>query len=116
MGKLSTTNRDSRIRRHRRIRARISGTEARPRLAFYKSNRFVSAQVIDDTKGATLVSAHGRAFKGALTKQAEAVGKEIAKLAKAKGVSKVVFDRGGYTYAAQVKAFADAAREGGLTF
>jgi large subunit ribosomal protein L18 len=116
MGKLSTTNRDSRIRRHARVRARISGTAERPRLTVFKSNRFVSAQVIDDVAGVTLAAAHGREFKGPLTKQAEAVGKEIAKRAKEKGIAKVVFDRGGYSYAAQIKALADAAREGGLTF
>jgi large subunit ribosomal protein L18 len=116
MGKLSTTNRDSRIRRHARVRSRISGTAERPRLAVFKSNRFVSVQVIDDVKGATLATAHGREFKGALTKQAAAVGKEIAKRAKEKGITKVVFDRGGYSYKAQIKALADAAREGGLVF
>jgi large subunit ribosomal protein L18 len=116
MGKLSTTNRSSRIRRHARVRSRISGTAERPRLAVFKSNRFVSVQVIDDVKGTTLATAHGREFKGALTKQAAAVGKEIAKRAKAKGISTVVFDRGGYSYKAQIKALADAAREGGLVF
>jgi len=116
MSKLPTTRDALRIRRHKRVRAAVSGTDARPRLAIFKSNRFVSAQLIDDTKGATLASAHGREFKGTLTAQAEAVGKEIAKRASAKGVTKVVFDRGGYAYAAQVKAFADAARAGGLQF
>jgi large subunit ribosomal protein L18 len=116
MTKLPQTRSELRARRHARVRARVSGTPERPRLAFYRSNRFVSAQVIDDTKGATLAAVHGRSFKGALTAQAEAVGAEIAKLAKGKGISAVVFDRGGYAYAAQVKAFADAARAGGLAF
>lgn len=116
MGKLSTSNRDSRIRRHARVRSRISGTAERPRLAVFKSNRFISAQIIDDVKRVTLVAAHGREFKGALTKQAEAVGKEIAKRAQEKGITTVVFDRGGYSYAAQIKALADAARGGGLAF
>ncbi|MBP6860089.1 MAG: 50S ribosomal protein L18 [Candidatus Pacebacteria bacterium] len=102
--------------RHKRVRAKISGTEARPRLVVSKSNRFVSAQLIDDVAGVTLASAHGREFPGAPTRQAEAVGTEIAKRAKEKGVSAVVFDRGGFVYAAQVKALADAARAGGLTF
>ena len=106
----------SRIRRHARIRAKIAGTAERPRLAVYKSNRFVSVQLIDDAKGATLASAHGREFKGSLGKQAAEVGKAIAERAKKAGVTSVVFDRGGYSYAAQVKALADAAREGGLTF
>jgi large subunit ribosomal protein L18 len=102
--------------RHKRVRSRVSGTEARPRLAVFRSNRFVSAQVIDDVKGVTLASAHGREFKGALSVQAKAVGTEIAKRAKEKGIQAVVFDRGGYAYGSQIKALADAAREGGLTF
>lgn len=105
-----------RTARHNRIRSKISGTAERPRLALFKSNRFVSVQLIDDEKGVTLAAAHGREFPGALTVQAKAVGAEIAKRAKAKGVGAVVFDRGGYAYAAQVKALADAAREGGLAF
>jgi large subunit ribosomal protein L18 len=116
MSKLATTKAAKRTRRHNRVRGKISGTATRPRLAIFKSNRFVSAQVIDDAKGVTLASAHGREFKGAQTAQAAAVGKEIAKRAKEKGVAAVVFDRGGYSYAAQIKALADAAREGGLTF
>ncbi len=102
--------------RHKRIRASISGTSTRPRLAFFKSNRFVSVQLIDDTKGATIAQAHGREFKGAPTKQAAEVGTAIAQRAKEKGITSVVFDRGGYSYAAQVKALADAARAGGLVF
>ena len=98
------TKRESRIRRHKRVRARISGTAERPRLVVFKSNRFVSAQLIDDAKGMTIASAHGREFKGAQTAQAAAVGKEIAKRAKEKGVSQAVFDRAGYSYTAQVKA------------
>ncbi|HYD93149.1 MAG TPA: 50S ribosomal protein L18 [Candidatus Paceibacterota bacterium] len=106
----------SRVRRHKRVRAKIKGTTERPRLAVYRSNRFISVQVIDDVKGATLASAHGREFPGSLGKQAAAIGKAIAERAKKAGVSAVVFDRGGYAYAAQVKSIADAAREGGLTF
>ncbi len=102
--------------RHKRVRAKIAGTLARPRLAFFKSNRFVSVQLIDDASGKTLASAHGREFPGTMTAQAAKVGAEIAKRAKAAGVSAVVFDRGGFAYAAQVKSLADAAREGGLTF
>jgi large subunit ribosomal protein L18 len=107
---------DSRARRHRRIRARISGTAERPRLAVFKSNRFISVQLIDDVAGRTIASAHGREVKGSLGVQATAIGKTIAERAKAAGVSTVVFDRGGYQYAAQIKNLADAAREGGLTF
>ncbi len=107
---------DSRARRHNRIRAKVKGTAERPRLAVFKSNRFISAQLIDDLKGGTLASAHGREFKGSIGTQAVSVGKAIAERAKTAGVSAVVFDRGGYAYAAQIKGLADAAREGGLTF
>ncbi len=111
-----TTKRESRIRRRIRIRARIEGTALCPRLAVFKSNRFVSAQLIDDTKGHTIVASHGREVKGPQSAQAKAVGEAIAKSAKAIGITKVVFDRGGYRYAGQVKILADAAREGGLIF
>jgi large subunit ribosomal protein L18 len=110
------TKKEQRERRHRRVRSTISGTSTRPRLVVNKSNRFVSAQVIDDVAGRTLVSAHGREFGGALSKQASAVGTEIAKRAKAAGIETIVFDRAGYLYAGQVKAVAEAAREGGLVF
>jgi large subunit ribosomal protein L18 len=116
MTKLATSKNDTRKRRHARVRAKISGTTERPRLAVYRSNRFVSVQLIDDTKGHTIAQAHGREFKGAQSAQAAAVGKAIAERAKKAGVSAVVFDRGGYAYAAQVQALATAAREGGLTF
>lgn len=111
-----TSTKALRVRRHARIRSRVSGTPARPRLAIHRSNRFVSAQVIDDVAGKTLAAAHGREFKGAQTLQAAAVGKAIAERAKKAGIDTVVFDRGGYSYAAQVKKLADAAREGGLAF
>jgi len=111
-----TTKNDSRLRRHKRIRARIIGSAARPRLAVFKSNRFISAQLIDDDAAHTIAAAHGRVFGGSLGKQAPEVGKAIAKAAKTAGVTTAVFDRGGYQYAAQIKALADAAREGGLTF
>ena len=112
----ATTKQELRDRRHRRVRSRIIGSAERPRLAVYKSNRFVSAQLIDDNAERTLFAAHGRAWPGPLTAQAKAVGAEIAKLAKAGGIDAVVFDRAGYSYAGQVKTLADAAREGGLTF
>jgi len=113
---MKKTKPEQRVRRHARVRARINGTAKRPRLAVYRSNRFVSVQVIDDETGRTLAQAHGREFGGPLTAQALAVGEAIAKRAKGKGIDTVVFDRGGYTYAAQVKALADAARAGGLAF
>jgi large subunit ribosomal protein L18 len=116
MTRLGTTKKNLRDRRHARVRGKIEGTTERPRLAIFRSNRFVSAQVIDDTKGHTLAQAHGREFKGAQSLQAGAVGKAIAERAKTAGVTTIVFDRGGYAYAAQVKALADAARAGGLTF
>ena len=105
-----------RDRRHTRVRARISGTATRPRLAVYRSNRFISAQLIDDTVGKTLAAAHGREVKGAASVQAKAVGETVAKKAVALGITAIVFDRGGYRYAGQVKTLADAAREGGLVF
>lgn len=106
----------SRARRHKRIRAKVKGTAERPRLAVFKSNRFMSVQLIDDAAGKTLAAAHGRDTKGSLGAQAPAIGEAIAKKAKELGVTAVVFDRGGYAYAAQIKALADAARAGGLTF
>jgi len=106
----------SRIRRHKRVRAKIFGTAVRPRLAVFRSNRFVSVQLINDEKGVTIAQAHGREFPGSLSKQAQAVGKAIALRAKSAGIDTVVFDRGGYSYAAMIKSLADTAREGGLKF
>lgn len=111
-----TTNSELRARRHARVRARIIGTSVRPRLAVYRSNRFVSAQLIDDSVGKTIAASHGREFKGAQSVQAVSVGSAIAKKAVAAGITAVVFDRGGYRYGGQVKALADAARAGGLAF
>ena len=113
---MKTTKEQARTRRHARIRATIKGTAERPRLAVYRSNKFISAQLINDDEGKTLVQAHGREFKGTPSEQAAAVGKAIAERAKKLSVSSVVFDRGGYQYAAQIKTLADTAREGGLTF
>jgi len=111
-----TTNKELRKRRHLRVRSIIKGTAERPRLAVYRSNRFVSAQLIDDTVGKTIATAHGRGFKGSQSLQAKSVGGAIAKAARDAGIVSVVFDRAGYRYIGQVKALADAAREGGLTF
>ncbi|MBU6490689.1 50S ribosomal protein L18 [Patescibacteria group bacterium] len=116
MNSASKTNSELRKRRHARVRSIVKGTPERPRLAVYKSNRFVSAQLIDDTAGKTIAAAHGREFKGAQSVQARAVGETIAKKAKAAGITAIVFDRGGYRYGGQVKTLADAAREGGLVF
>ena len=110
------TKKSLRDRRHNRVRAKISGTATRPRLAVYKSNKFISAQVIDDEAEKTLAAAHGRSFPGSLTVQASAVGKAVAEAAKKAGIDTVVFDRGGFEYGGQIKLVADAARENGLTF
>ncbi len=107
----------TRMRRHNRIRAKVSGTPAVPRLAIFRSARYITAQLIDDTKGITLVATSDmKVTKGAKLERAKAVGTDIAKMAKEKKIDKVVFDRGGFLYAGRVKALADAAREGGLTF
>ncbi len=111
-----TSNSELRKRRHARVRAIIKGTAERPRLAVFRSNRFVSAQLIDDTVGKTLVAAHGREFKGPQSVQAISVGSAVAKKALSLGIKSIVFDRGGYRYGGQVQALADAAREGGLKF
>ena len=112
-----TSKTQQRTRRKLRIRAKISGTETKPRLAVFKSNKHISAQLIDDTKGLTLAASHSRDVKGkTLTEKAFAVGSTIASTAKAKKIETVVFDRGGFIYAGNVKAVADGARDGGLVF
>jgi len=110
------SKKDLRTRRRMRIRARIQGTAARPRLAVFRSNRFISAQMIDDVAGKTLAASHGREHKGTPSAQAKSVGETIATKAKALGITTIVFDRGGYEYSGQIKTLADAARAGGLTF
>lgn len=106
-----------RLRRRLRIRAKVSGTSTRPRLSVFKSNKFVSAQLIDDSSGKTLASASTRDAKAKTALEgAKEVGVEIAKKAKAAKIETVVFDRGGYIYTGKVKAIAEGAREGGLTF
>jgi large subunit ribosomal protein L18 len=110
---------EARRRRQRRIRGKVAGTPERPRLAVFRSNRGIAAQIVDDKAGMTLAAASWlsiRDFKGDKTQQAEAVGKLLAAKAKEAGVSAVVFDRGGYLYHGRVKALADGAREGGLEF
>ena len=109
-----------RLKRHKRVRAHISGTAARPRLAVYRSNANIYAQIIDDTKGVTLVSASSleKAFEnyGGNKEAAREIGKLVAERALAKGIENVVFDRGGYLYHGRVQELADGAREGGLKF
>ena len=105
-----------RLRRHARVRNKISGTPERPRLNVFRSNSHIHAQIIDDTKGVTLVSASSVDMKLENIEAAAAVGAEIAKRALAKNIDVVVFDRGGYIYHGRVKALAEAAREAGLKF
>ncbi|HEV2279336.1 MAG TPA: 50S ribosomal protein L18 [Acidobacteriaceae bacterium] len=108
-----------RQRVHTRIRRRLSGTAERPRLNVYRSLNHIYAQVIDDLQGVTLVSASTVAAKsktGGNVAAAKQIGKQIAERAKEKGITKVVFDRGGYLYHGRIKALADAAREAGLEF
>lgn len=107
----------NRLRRRSRIRSKISGTSVMPRLSVFKSNTSISAQIIDDSAGLTLASAHSREVKGkGLLAKAVLVGKLVAEKAKAKKIEKVVFDRGGFSYAGNVRALAEGAREGGLQF
>jgi large subunit ribosomal protein L18 len=113
------TARQPRERRRRRIRGKVAGTAQRPRLAVFRSNTGISAQLIDDQAGKTLAAAgwHGlKSFKGSKTDQANEVGKLLAANAKSAGIETCIFDRGGYLYHGRVKALADGAREGGLTF
>ena len=115
-----TTTRQARERRHRRIRGKVAGTAERPRLAVFRSNKGVFAQLIDDETGRTIAGASWlglkKSFKGNKTEQAAEVGKALAEVAKKAGIETVVFDRGGYLYHGRVKALADGAREGGLKF
>jgi large subunit ribosomal protein L18 len=114
------TTREARLRRHRRVRKNVHGTAERPRLAVFRSNKGISAQLIDDLSGKTLAAASwqglAKSFKGSKTEQAAEVGKKLAAAAKSAGIETVVFDRGGYLYHGRVKALADGAREGGLVF
>lgn len=106
-----------RARRAAKVRAKISGTESRPRLAVFRSNKNIYAQVIDDVKSVTIVAANDlKETKGTKQEKATAVGKAIAEAAKAKGIESVVFDRAGYLFAGRVKALAEGAREAGLNF
>lgn len=108
---------EQRTRRHRRVRAKVSGTADRPRLCVFKSNTRLVAQLIDDLQGVTLAAVSSSAEKAKTPRErAEAAAKTLAKAAAEKGVKKVVFDRGGFQYTGTIKAFADAARESGLEF
>ena len=112
--------RSQRIKRHKRVRAKISGTPERPRLNVFRSEANIYAQIIDDVNGVTLASASTLekdfVCEGTKSDAAKQVGQTVAERAKAKGIEVVVFDRGGYVYHGRVKALAEGAREGGLQF
>jgi len=120
MSNVAQKRRNGRIIRHRRVRKKIHGTAARPRLAVYRSNKHLILQVIDDEAGRTLVSAttNEASFEGsgANVDAAARLGQLVAERAKAAGIDKVVFDRGGYAYHGRIAAVAAAAREAGLEF
>jgi large subunit ribosomal protein L18 len=113
----------ARLKRHLRVRKKISGTKARPRLSVFRSSKHIYAQLIDDVSGTTLISAStldkelaGQISNGGNVEAARKVGELIAKRSKEKGYEAVVFDRGGYLYHGRIQALADAAREAGLQF
>lgn len=107
----------NRTKRHKKIRSKMIGTATRPRACVFRSSRGMEVQIIDDAKGVTIVSSHmiadGKMNK---TELAQEMGKSVAKSAKEKGITNIVFDRGGYMYHGRVKALAEAMREGGLQF
>lgn len=115
MGQISKF--ESRAKRKFRARKKISGTPERPRLSVFKSSKHLTAQVINDEMGSTLVSVHSYDLKArAGVEQCAALGKELAKICQGKNIGKVVFDKNGFRYHGRVKAFAEGAREGGLQF
>ena len=122
MSDIAQIRRQSRLRRHRRVRKGIHGTAARPRLAVFRSNKHLVAQVIDDDAGRTLAAASTEeadqraAGSGATVDAATRIGRLVAERARAAGVEKVVFDRGGFIYHGRVAALASAARDAGLEF
>ena len=114
--KSKNTKTEKRMRLKKKIRMRISGSAARPRLSVFRSNRYIYVQVVDDAKQVTIAAASDATQTGTKVAGAEFVGKTIAKLLKEKGISEIVFDRGGFKYAGRVKILADAARAEGLKF
>ena len=120
---IKTDKNKERVIRHKRVRRKVSGTTERPRLNVYRSLNEIYAQIIDDTKGITLVAASTKdkdlaksLEKLSKSEQAKVVGKAVAEKAIAKGITEIVFDRGGYLFTGRVKALADGAREAGLRF
>lgn len=112
--KVKTEKRD---RRRKRIKAKVFGTSEKPRFSIFRSNKYITAQLIDDVKGVTLASATSKTVTGkSMNEKAKAVGVAIAEAAKSKKITKVVFDRGGYLYTGSVSVLADGAREAGLKF
>jgi len=113
------TVREARIKRHRRVRARVSGSADRPRVSVFRSNRGIYAQLIDDVQGATVAAARSQEVDAAgldKTAVAKKVGRLLGERARAAGIERVVFDRAGYLYHGRVKALAEGAREAGLVF
>lgn len=118
---MSLTKEEGRARRKRRIRKKVSGSEARPRVSVFRSAKHIYAQAIDDARGATLVTVSTlsdglKGVEGTKTDEAKAVGAAIAKALKEKGIEEIIFDRNGYLYHGRVKALAEGAREAGLKF
>lgn len=114
---MALSKRTQRERRHARVRAKVIGTDTRPRLSIYKSNTRLTAQIIDDSKGHTIAAVSSADEKGKTPRErAEQAAATLAKRAGEKGITAVVFDRGGFQYVGTVKAFADAARAAGLQF
>ncbi|HKS05621.1 MAG TPA: 50S ribosomal protein L18 [Gemmatimonadaceae bacterium] len=114
--RIPRTRAEGRARRHRRVRAKVIGTQERPRLVVFRSLKHIYAQIVDDAGRRTLLTVSDGELKGKKTEKSAAVGKLVAEKAKAAGIKKVVFDRAGYRYHGRVKAVADGAREGGLEF
>ncbi len=115
--KTSNVKKEKRDRRHKRIRAKVFGTAEMPRLSVFKSNKNISAQIIDDNLGKTLASSHSRDFSAKkMIEKSKMVGEDIASKAISKKISKVVFDRGGFIYTGNIKVLAEGARKGGLKF
>jgi large subunit ribosomal protein L18 len=110
------TREEYRTRRHFRVRKRVNGTAERPRLVVFRSDKHIYAQLVDDNAQRTIMTVTDSGIEGKKVEKSFEVGKKVATLAKEKGVTSIVFDRGGYLYHGRVKAVADGAREGGLEF